>query len=89
VRANRIDSNQPSIVEALEKRGATVQRLNKIKDGCPDILVGYWGDNFLMEIKTADGTLTEDEREWIEKWNGNVFVVRTIEDALKAMEYRA
>ena len=45
-RAARIDRNQPEIVEALRKLGATVQLLHTDHDGIPDLLAGYQGRNF-------------------------------------------
>ena len=69
-RAARIDENQPDIVEALRKRGAFVQSLAAIGKGCPDLLVGFHGRWFVLEVK--DGSkppsrqkLTTDERDWI------------------------
>jgi|GEM_PF-5567154 len=53
-RSARIDRNQPEIVEALRKLGASVQPLHTAHDGIPDLLVGYQGRNFLLEVK--DGT---------------------------------
>ena len=50
----RVDANQPVIVAALRAIGATVQHLHAVGQGCPDILVGYDGVNFLMEIKDGD-----------------------------------
>ena len=86
-RAARIDRNQPEIVAALRKVGATVQPLHTIGKGCPDILVGKGGYNFLMEIK--DGLLvpsrrelTPDEYEWRQEWQGQVCTVESVDMAL-------
>lgn len=37
--ANRLDANQPSLVEFWESLGIGVQRLNAVKGGCPDVLL--------------------------------------------------
>jgi hypothetical protein len=79
----RIDSNHHDIVEALRAIGATVQSLATIGKGCPDILVGYQGRNYAIEIKTLSGRLTQDEVEWISKWDGHVRVIRSAEEAVK------
>ena len=50
-RSERIDRNQPEIVEALRKLGATVQLLHTDHDGIPDLLAGYQGRNFLLRVK--------------------------------------
>jgi Holliday junction resolvase len=80
---SRTDGNQKEIVAALRKAGATVQDLHTVGKGCPDLLVGYQGINYLIEVKTADGELTNDEIKWGVKWNGSAVIVRNIEQALK------
>ena len=80
--AYRVDANQPAIVQALRQIGATVQHLHMVGDGCPDILVGYRGANYLFEIKQGPRSkMTKDEREWHEAWRGTVFVVTSPEQA--------
>ena len=82
-RAAKVDANQPEIVAALRGIGADVQHLYTLGEGCPDILVGYRGNNWLFEIKTKSGKLTEDEAEWHDKWRGQVHIVRTPEQAIE------
>jgi hypothetical protein len=48
-RAKRRDSNETPIVDALRGVGAAVTRLNE--DGVPDLLVGFRGHTFLLEVK--------------------------------------
>lgn len=91
--AAKIDANQPEIVKALRKIGCTVEILSAVGKGCPDIIVGYKthsGDkrNVFFEIK--DGAkpksarkLTPDQVVWHEKWQGLVYVVESVDDALK------
>lgn len=87
--AYRVDANQPAIVQALRAIGATVQHLHTVGDGCPDILVGYRGTNFLMEIKRSPrARMTPDERAWHEAWRGNVFVVTSPEQAIEIVTTR-
>jgi hypothetical protein len=85
----RVDANQPSIVDGLRKVGAEVQMLHEVGKGCPDILVGYRGKNWLMEIKNpgmppSKRKLTEDEADWHDRWQekGQVAIVETTLDAL-------
>ena len=85
MRAAKVDTNQPEIVEALRAVGATVFLLHRVGHGCPDILVGYQGKNYLLEIKTEHGTLTPPEARFIADWRGQVLVVRTIEEAMRAI----
>ena len=86
-RIARVDRNQAEIVQALRSMGATVQHLHTIGKGCPDILVGFGGKNYLMEIK--DGSkppskqlLTPREIAWHQSWQGQVVVVNSESEAL-------
>lgn len=77
----RVDKNQPDIVAALRKCGATVQHLHAVGDGCPDLLVGYGGVNLLVEVKRdLKSLLTDDQRQWHGTWRGQVTVLFTVDD---------
>lgn len=84
---SKVDNNQAAVVKALRDVGATVEHLHAVGKGCPDILVGYRGHNYLLEIK--DGAkapsarrLTNDQVDWHLTWRGTVYVVNSIEQAL-------
>ena len=84
--AKKVDANQPEITEALRKIGASVLILSDVGKGCPDILVGWRGVNYLMEIKDGDKVLskrrlTPDEDIFHNTWDGQVATVECIEDA--------
>lgn len=71
----KVDINQPEIVKQLRDLGYSVLLLNKVKQGCPDILVGKNGKNILVEIKqSGKDKLTEDEKTFFSNWNGQVMV---------------
>lgn len=83
------DSNHVAVVEALRGIGCMVQSLTAVKSGCPDLLVGYHGRLFLLEVK--DGALkpsarglNELERAWHSAWAA--FQVFTVESAADAIE---
>ena len=87
-RAAKVDVNQPALVAAIRDLGWTVQHLHSLGQGCPDILVGAKGKNYLFEIKNPeyyDGKLPADEQEWHDMWRGQVDVVETIEDILEVV----
>lgn len=89
-RAAKVDSNQQSIVAALRAIGATVQSIAPVGKGCPDLLVGFRGTNHLLEVKDggkspSKQTLTPDEARWHQEWRGAVVVVRSADEALKAV----
>lgn len=84
----RVDANQSLIVKQLRAIGATVQSLADLGKGVPDLLVGWRGKNWLMEIKDwkqppSKRRLTPDEKKWHQSWNGQVHVVETFDEAMK------
>ena len=83
--ASRADSNQREIVQALRTCGAAVLHLHRVGSGCPDLLVCYHKQLFLIEIKTRTGRFTKDELHFIASWPGTIYVVRSIEEALEAI----
>lgn len=86
-RAARIDANQAAIVEALRRAGASVQPIAAMGRGVPDLLIGYRGRNYLLEVKDGGKRpsarrLTKDESGWHEAWGGQVAIAETVEAAL-------
>jgi hypothetical protein len=78
----RIDTNHKEIVDALRSAGCSVQSLAQIGKGCPDLLVGRAGRNWLLEVKAGRAKLTDDEWRWHAAWRGETATVRTLSDAL-------
>ena len=90
-RAARADANQAEIVAGLRKAGRTVQPLHTVGKGCPDLLVGRGGTNYLLEVKDGAKSpsrqrLTPDEAAWHDAWAGMVATVRSLSEALAATE---
>ncbi len=88
VRPRRTDANQAEIMAALRKIGASVQPIHTVGRGCPDLLVGYRGLNFVLEIKGGKNPpskrkLTTDEQLWHSGWRGQVAVVNTVGEAIR------
>jgi hypothetical protein len=86
-RAAKVDRNQAEIVAALRAVGATVQPLHSVGAGCPDLLVGYRGRNWLIEVKdwqasSTDRKLNPRQIEWHEGWKGQVAKVEDVSAAL-------
>lgn len=82
--ARQRDKNEPEIVKALLTAGAAIQKLDGT--GVPDLLVGYAGQLFLIEVKnpdakgggrynTGDGCLTEAQTKWWANWKGRPPVI--------------
>ena len=86
MRAAKVDANQAEIVAALRAVGATVQHLHTVGQGCPDILVGFNGKNYLIEIKTEYGKLTPQEKKFYMTWGGQYTIARNVDEALYAID---
>lgn len=50
----RSDNNQKEIDKVLRSVGASVVALSNATPGCPDRLVGFRGETFLLETKNKD-----------------------------------
>ncbi len=101
--ARRRDSNEKPIIEALKAAGAFVQPLDGT--GVPDLLVGYKGQTFLIEVKdpkmgarnsrtqhghkTATG-MRESQEKWWAQWLGaQPHLVTTPEEAVAFIQEKA
>lgn len=80
----RRDANEADIVKALRRVGAVVELLSM--HGAPDLLVGFRGVTYLLEVKTESGHLNKAQTDWARDWGGGcVHVVRTPIEALLAV----
>lgn len=79
----RADHNQRDIIEALRKIGATVVSLTGVGRGVPDLMVGYRGSTWLLEVKQPGGKRSQRQMEWAASWRGGyVGVVSTPQEAI-------
>lgn len=90
-RAAKVDANQTEIVNALRGAGASVKPVHTVK-GFVDIVVGYRGHNYLLEIKDGNKTpsqrkLTAEEQKFHDGWKGTVATVISVEDALEVLKH--
>jgi hypothetical protein len=91
--ANRIKSDAPTkkIVQALREAGASVEyfkaRTGRGNKGRPDLLVGIFGRNYLLEVKDPrSGKLSEEQVLFHANWQGaKIQVVTSEADALIAI----
>jgi hypothetical protein len=83
-RAARVDANQEAIVSALRAANAYVWII-----GLPvDLLVGYKGHTFLVEIKTdSKKRLTKLQADFFENWMGGTLCrIDNAESALRMLK---
>lgn len=64
--------------------------MHRLGQGCPDLLVGFRGVNYVLELKDgrkppSDRRLTPAEQEWHAAWRGQVATVYSIDDALRVV----
>ena len=85
--AAKIDENQPAIVKELRSIGSSVSVNHD------DILVGFRGRTWWIEIKTPDqktkqghwksGALKDSQKELLSNWKGQYNVCTTFEEILE------
>ena len=84
----RLDSNQKDIVKELRQYpGVSAHSVASLGHGFPDVIVGFRGRNYLVEIKDPNKPpsarkLTDDEKAWHETWTGQVDVAETTEQII-------
>lgn len=86
MKARKIDGNQNEIVKYFRSFDISVAITSALGDGFPDLVLGYRGHNFLVEIK--DGSLspsrqklTEKEQQFKDGWKGQYKVISSLEEA--------
>lgn len=91
----KVDANQAGIIKALQKVGVSTEVIGKPLDvlvnarfccpHCSKEIEG--GRTALMEIKNPDGKdqFTVAQVKFIERWPGKIHVVRSEEEAVRAV----
>ena len=84
-RAAKRDSAEQPIVDALRSVGALVAQVSGT--GVPDLIVSRLNVVYLLEVKTGKrGKLTPEQVKFHEQWGDVVSVVRTVDEALRAIK---
>ena len=92
MKARKIDANQPEIVKGLRAIGCSVAVTSSAGDGFPDLVVGYYNKNFLLEVKDGAKSksrqkLTHEQEQFHINWRGQITVVKTLDEAIAAVLY--
>lgn len=90
MKPRRTDSNQQAIVKQLRDLHVSVQHLHMVGDGCLDLLLGFRGSNFLVELKDpskppSKRKLTPDQEKFLLEWRGQAAVCETLDEILKVI----
>lgn len=82
------DANATAIVSALRAAGCVVRFIDCPVGvgGIPDVLVGYKGVTYLLELKVKGGRLNPKQKAFHAAWNGGpLAVVHSIDEAFAAV----
>ncbi len=88
------DKNHSSLLKLIRTiPKVTICDLSGTGGGCPDVMLGYMGQNILIEIKRPDvapsaSKLNDKQEEWHGKWTGQVAIVRTFDDVLGVLDIK-
>ena len=78
----RVDKNHKEIVECFRKLGCSVLSLSSQGKGCPDLLISYQMQLYLVEVKDIGGKLRESQKEFMRTWGSPVYIVRSKEECV-------
>lgn len=83
----KVDGNHTEIVQSFRRMGYSVLDLHILGKGAPDICVGKFGVNTLIEIKDSNlpkskRTLTEDEEIFWKTWLGRLVMITSVDDVI-------
>lgn len=93
-RQSKVDGNQPDIVQAYRRAGATVCDLSPMGSGVPDLLIGHvWQGmrrSFVAEVKdpaqpACKRKLNPGETLWRDEWRGEYWLIETVDDVLRSL----
>ena len=88
----RTDSNHKEIIDCCRKiPSISVFSTHMVGKGFPDIVIGYKGLNYLVEIKDGKKSksqkkLTDDEISFHELWKGQIIVAENINDIMRMLK---
>lgn len=78
------DTNHNEVTKALLQLGCSVHDLAAAGNGCPDLLVGWRGLNFLVEVKRdSKAPYTRAQILFNRMWQGQVLRAESAHDAVE------
>ena len=63
----------------------TAKSIASVGGGVPDVIAGWRGVTLLLEVKSGNNQLNEQELYFRHKWSGSYAVVYTAEEAINAV----
>jgi Holliday junction resolvase len=85
--ASKVDANQKEIIQAFRQMGCSVAPTHNAGKGFPDLVVGFQGVNFMVEIKDGNKPpsaqkLTPDQIKFHDEWRGQICIVNCVDDCV-------
>lgn len=91
-RFGKIDANQNEIVKQLRDKNISVGILSSVGNGFPDLVIGYKGKNYLIELK--DGEKCESQKRltilealFFKSWRGQISKCENLISILEVIGY--
>ena len=87
----RTDRNHSEIINAIRKiPNISVFSTHEVGKGFPDIVIGYKGINYLIEIKDGNKPpsarkLTDAELQFHSNWKGQIKIVNNLDEVLNLL----
>jgi hypothetical protein len=91
MRVRKADGNQSALVRQIRQiPGLMVVHTHTVGKGMVDVICGFNGKNYLLEIKDqskppSQRKLTPDEQKFHDECTGQIAVVETLDDVLKVI----
>jgi len=80
MRARKVDDNHTEIVATIRAAGFSVHDTSAVGQGFPDLVCGYGGRTFLVEVKDGSKSpsrrrLTAAQADFLYEWEGQYQVI--------------
>jgi len=85
-RAAKVDANHSAIVKSIREAGFSVHDTSAVGRGFPDLVCGYGGRTFLVEVKCGTNIpskrrLTAPQETFKASWLGCYVVIESVDQA--------
>lgn len=77
----RKDKNHNTIAKTFSNAGFSVFDTSQVGYGFPDMVIAKRGVSALIEVKSTYGVLTPNQVKFISNWQGEVYVIRSVDEA--------
>lgn len=90
MRHGRRDANHAKIRDGLRAVGCSVDDTADLGGGFPDLVVGFRGITYLLEVKRPGGKVRDGQALKMRTWRGGPRVkVESLAEAFRAIGFRA